>query len=137
MTVRPVHLLVGVATVLVFLGTGLYMRSGFPELYEGNETIRYLFRANHVYLLFSGLVNILLGVYRQASETRWKSLLQSAGSWILVFSPALFLAAFVFEPPQASPMRPVTLLAVFLTFFGVVAHMIGGLSKRIRSGKNA
>ncbi|MGH2566714.1 MAG: hypothetical protein ACRDGA_00120 [Bacteroidota bacterium] len=52
------HIVIGIATVVVFLGTGLYMRLNFPDLYESNEAIRYLFRANHLYILFAGLLNI-------------------------------------------------------------------------------
>ena len=49
--VRKLHLIVGLAGVAVFLGTGVYMRTHFPALYAGNEALRYMYRANHVYLL--------------------------------------------------------------------------------------
>ena len=47
---QRLHRWVGIVTVVVFLLTGLYMRWRFPGLYETDETIRYLFRANHIYL---------------------------------------------------------------------------------------
>jgi hypothetical protein len=37
MTIKSVHLLVGLAGVLTFLGTGAYMATHFPAAYEGNE----------------------------------------------------------------------------------------------------
>jgi len=124
--VRRIHFLVGLATVIVFLGTGVYMRMNFPALYINDIVIRYMFRANHVYLLFSGLINIVLGLSVSHSNVIWKRRLQTIGSWILLSAPALFLAAFFIEPPQATPSRPITLLAVFLSLLGVIAHTIGG-----------
>lgn len=130
---KRLHFITGIATVLVFFGTGLYMNLNFPDLYRENETIRYMFRANHVYLLFSGLMNLLLGLSGAVAIVRWKILFQSAGSWIILVSPFLFLAAFVLEPPQASPVRPITLVAVFLSLLGVAAHLVGGYDRSPRA----
>ena len=124
------HIVTGIVTVVVFLGTGLYMRANFPALYESNEVIRYLFRANHVYILFSGLLNIVLGTYVVYHDAGWRRKLQLLGSWLLLAVPVVFIVAFIVEPPQASPMRPLTLIGAFATLVGIVAHMVGGRSLR-------
>jgi hypothetical protein len=64
---RKLHLIVGLAGVAVFLATGLYMHARFPALYGGNEALRFMYRANHVYLLLASLINVLalLGVAAQ------------------------------------------------------------------------
>ncbi|HWP81194.1 MAG TPA: hypothetical protein VNN76_00900 [Bacteroidota bacterium] len=124
---RKLHLIVGFLTCLVFLATGAYMRSGFPDLHAGNESIRFLYRANHVYILFSGLLNLCLGLYLTESSTKWRNKLQTFGSRILFLAPILFILAFFVEPPMASPTRPLTLVAAFLSVGGVLCHVIGGL----------
>ncbi|MBI2620174.1 MAG: hypothetical protein HYW57_08845 [Ignavibacteriales bacterium] len=129
MKLNRIHLTTGMSTVIVFLGTGLYMRMNFPQLYDENEAIRYLFRANHVYILFSGLLNILLGLYGSFSGLQKRRRLQIAGSWMLLLAVPFFVAAFVFEPPLALPYRPLTLAGAVTAFVGTMLHLIGGYRK--------
>lgn len=130
MTVKRLHGIVGFVTVLVFLGTGMYMRMTFPELYDGNQVIRYLFRANHVYILFAGLLNVLPGLYLSWSIIPWRRSLQRIGSWMILIGPLLFLVAFIIEPVQASPMRPQTVTAAFVSLMGVTLHGIAVVIRR-------
>jgi hypothetical protein len=120
---RRAHLLVGAFGVLVFLGTGLYMRSGFPGLYGGNEALRYMYRANHIYLLLASLVNIVLGIYLAAPEAGWRALLSRIGSVLAILSSVLLCYAFFAEVPKASPERVFTALGVFSLAAGVVAQL--------------
>lgn len=121
------HLIVGVATVSIFLGTGVYMRIGFPDLYAGNEVIRFLFRANHVYILFAGLLNVVAGLYMSLAEVPWRRKLQQAGSWLLLASGPVFIVAFVVEPMQAGPMRPLTISGAAVALVGVGLHFLAGV----------
>ena len=73
-SVRSLHLLVGAGGVLAFLGTGAWMATHFPGAYAGGETIRYMYRANHVYLLLASLVNLAIGMYRVSSRPGWRTL---------------------------------------------------------------
>lgn len=130
MTVKRLHAIVGIGTVLVFLGTGVYMGISFPQLYDGNEVIRYLFRANHVYILFAGLLNVLPGLYLSWSIIPWRKSLQRAGSWMILIASLLFVAAFIVEPVQASPMRPLTVTAAFVTLVGVTLHGIAVVARK-------
>ena len=120
---RTSHLLVGVLGVLVFLATGLYMRANFPALYAGNETLRYMYRANHVYLLLASLVNIALGVYLVVPGTGWKARLSRVGSGLVLLAPFVLCYAFFVEVPKASPERIFTALGVVLVALGVVLHL--------------
>lgn len=47
--------------MVLFLATGLYMRHHFPASYEANETVRYLYRSNHLDILYAGLLNLAPG----------------------------------------------------------------------------
>ena len=120
---RKLHLIVGLAGVAVFLGTGVYMRTHFPALYGGNEALRYMYRANHVYLLLASLVNVALGVYLSSAESGWRASLGKAGSVLALLSPALLCYAFFAEVPLASPARIVTLLGVVSIALGVAAQL--------------
>jgi hypothetical protein len=120
---RRAHLLVGALGVLVFLGTGLYMRWGFPDLYAGNEALRYMYRANHIYLLLGSLVNVVLGIYLVAPESGWRAVLSRAGSVFAVISPMLLAYAFFTEVPKASPERVLTALGIVSLAAGVVAQL--------------
>jgi hypothetical protein len=42
---RRIHLVVGLATFLIFLMTGVALWLMFPGVYHANESIRYLYRA--------------------------------------------------------------------------------------------
>ncbi|MEX2117700.1 MAG: hypothetical protein WEB37_12520 [Bacteroidota bacterium] len=125
MNEKRLHLIVGISN----------MRMEFPDLYAGNEAIRYLFRANHVYILFCGLLNVVAGLYLSASESRWRRMLQRTGSWLLLASAPVFLAAFVVEPMQASPLRPLTVTAAFFALVSVGLHFLA-TAVRSRSDKN-
>jgi hypothetical protein len=120
---RHAHLLVGVLGVLVFLATGVYMQSGFPDLYAGNEALRYMYRANHIYLLLASLVNVVLGVYLAAPAGGWRARTSKIGSVLAISSPVLLGYAFFAEVPNASPERVVTALGVFLVALGAVGQL--------------
>jgi hypothetical protein len=121
--VKAPHLLVGLLGVLVFLATGLYMRSNFPALYANDEALRYMYRANHVYLLLASSVNIALGVYLVAPKSGWRALLSRVGSGLVLLAPFVLCYAFFVEAPKASPERVFTVLGVSLVALGVVAQL--------------
>src|SRR5438105_4041596 len=105
MWIRNAHYLIGALTLILFIVSGQYMGlvyRGFsnPELYGHNEAVRFLFRANHIYLLLPALINLLLGSYLTLAPGRGHRIAQYIGSALLLLSTLLLLAAFVIEPPQ-------------------------------------
>ncbi len=119
---RSWHLLIGIGGVLAFLGTGAYMATHFPAAYESNEAIRYLYRANHVYLLLGSLINIAAGIYRPGARPGWRGKVALVGSALMLAAPFLLFYAFFFEAPRGTPERAATLLAVFMLLIGVLAQ---------------
>jgi hypothetical protein len=119
-SVKSLHLLVGVGGVLAFLGTGAYMATHFPAAYEGHEAVRYLYRANHVYLLLGSLINLAVGIYRPASRPGWRGTVALAGSALVLVAPFLLLYAFFFEAPRGTPERAATLVGALMLLVGVV-----------------
>lgn len=122
---KPVHKYFGLATVIVFLLTGLYMRFGFPGLYEEAEVIRFTFRANHVYILLAGLINVTLGIYMSVHHQSWKRHLQSIGSVFILMAPILLIVAFFYEARSGLPERYMTSIGIFSLFIGVICHTPG------------
>ena len=120
---RRLHLAVGIAGVFVFLVTGVYMWMYFPELYRGDEALRFMYRANHVYILLASLVNVVLGVYLAAQRAGWRATFGSVGSGLVILSPLILGLAFVVETPSATPDRALTVLGVFILFIGVLAQL--------------
>lgn len=118
------HRSVGFVTLGLFLVSGMYMRTRFPEAYLGNESIRYLYRANHLYLLFAGLLNLLLGATLVEAPAGPRRRAQQVGSTLLLFVPALLTWAFITEPPRGLPGRPITLIAVIMAASGTLLHVV-------------
>ncbi len=134
MDLKRLHRWTGIVTVVVFLGTGVYMLWQFPGLYDGNETIRYLFRANHIYLLMAGLLNLGLGLYFAAQEAGWRRTLQRVGSALLMASPVILLAAFIIEPAQPDSERLITAAGLFAALGGIGFHFTATVFRR-RAGE--
>ena len=120
---RKLHFLIGLLGVLVFLFTGAYMNITFPGSYEGNEVIRYMYRANHVYLLMASLVNLAISYYLYYSYLGWRRTCVHIGSILLYLSPFVLTYAFFFEAPLAIPERNYTFLGVVLLVVGMVLHL--------------
>jgi hypothetical protein len=127
---RKLHLVVGLAGVVTFLATGIFMRAHFPDLYSANEALRYIYRANHVYILLASLANLALGVHLAGGRTGWRAKLSTVGSILALASPVVLCFAFVFEASKASPDRIVTLLGVFALAFGIAAQALSGPAQR-------
>jgi hypothetical protein len=120
---RKLHLVVGLVGIAVFLSTGLYMFRGFPELYGTNEAVRYMYRANHVYVLLSSLINVALAIYLVPARPGWKAWVGKIGSVLLILSPPILCYAFFAEAPKATPERAFTGLGVLALLLGVLAHL--------------
>ena len=60
-SIGSAHRLLGLGTIGLFLVTGVLMRRQHLHLLPPDSGLRVLFRSRHVYLLFSGLVNLALG----------------------------------------------------------------------------
>lgn len=127
---RRLHLLFGLVGIAVFLGTGVYMARGFPGLYGTNEALRFMYRANHIYLLLASLVNLALGIYLRPALPGWRSKLAAAGSFLLLHAPAILVVAFFVEVPKASPDRAMTGIGIFVTLLGLLMHLPNARAQR-------
>jgi hypothetical protein len=125
---RTVHLLVGVAGLGAFLATGLFMDRRLDHLVGMADGPRALYRSGHIYILFSALLHVLIGVYFIRSRSLPGRLVQTAGSALLFVSLGLFLYGFFVETPIGAIERPMIRNAIVWSLAGVLLHGIGSLA---------
>jgi hypothetical protein len=123
---RATHLSIGLLTVAVFLATGQLLRHHHPPTDTLSDSARLMLRSRHIYILASGLVNLMLGLYMQR-KAGWRGTLQLIGSGLLLISPAMLVVAFVTEP--ASGFRPElwwSSMGLYALFGGAMLHLATG-----------
>ncbi len=130
---RGLHLLIGIVAVMAFLATGRFMRHHDPPMTVLSDSSRLMFRSRHIYILASGLVNLMLGLYMQRRAAGWRGITQAVGSIFLVVSPTLLIPAFAIEP--ASGFQPEmwrSAAGLYVLFLGCMAHLASGIGKSRR-----
>jgi hypothetical protein len=127
---RGLHLWAGVLGVVAFLVTGQFMRHHQPPMDTLSESVRLMHRSRHIYILASGLVNLMLGLYVRPQFSRWRRVMQSIGSALLVSSTAMLILAFIEEPDMGfQPEMWWSHLGLYALFAGCMVHVasaIGG-----------
>ena len=118
-----VHLTIGIVGIIVFLATGIYMFVNFPELYGDNQAIRYMYRANHIYILLASLINLCCGIYMPPSKSGWRKRLARFGSLLIMIAPIILCVAFFYEAPLGISERYVTALGIYALLLGVLTQL--------------
>jgi hypothetical protein len=127
---RRVHLAVGILAVAAFLATGQFMRMHMPPMAVLEDGLRMVYRSRHIYLLGSGLVNLLLGLYLRARAAGWRKRTQTAGSVLLLVAPLLLLMAFINEPGRGVGAELwQSSYGMFALFGGSMLHAIAGIGR--------
>jgi hypothetical protein len=117
------HLAVGVAGVVAFLGTGQYMDLVHDHLRGMDDARRLLFRSTHLYLLFGSLVNLALGLYLRPAFG-WRSWVRPVGSVFILATPFLAAAGFFTEPWLSGLERPYSRPAAYGCLAGMFLHLV-------------
>jgi hypothetical protein len=128
------HLIVGLTVVVIFLLTGQYMEYVHNRLLP--DGIRMLYRSRHIYLLLSGLLNLILGIYFVRQPRGWRRTIQTVGTILFVLSPGLLLAGFFSEPHKGPEQTMVAPLGIFSIALGTVLHALAQVRKRASESQN-
>ncbi len=107
----------------MFIATGIWLRFRGQAVIDQDDAIHFSLRANHVYILFAGLLNVAVGLNPLDPAVAWRRRLQLVGSALLLATPLLLLAAFIVEGPQAQAHRPLTEAGVILMFLAVMCQV--------------
>ncbi len=121
---RRLHLLMGALGCVAFALTGQFMKWHFPEVYGANDAARMLYRSAHIYILLTGIAQLLLGIYWRSAPRGWRHLAQRVGSCLLLPTPALVTIAFGVEPGLENLSRPLTFATVVLSIAGTALHLV-------------
>lgn len=124
------HLIFGIVLFFVFTTTGNYMRADFPDKEAISQELRVLMRSRHIYILFSALIHIVLGVYMRMSGSRWQQVAQYIGSAFLFISSGLLVWAFVEETYTVMGFSELSRNGIYLSLAGVVLHLLGGFRQK-------
>lgn len=122
--------------VIVFLGTGQYMRLVHDQLRGIPDAQRMLFRSTHIYLLLVSLINVSLGLYFTPPPGNWRRRLASLGSVLLLVAPWLLLLGFATEPWLSELARPYTRPALFSALGGIVLHLLAATGQRTNTARD-
>jgi hypothetical protein len=123
MLLRRLHLILGIVGVVAFLATGQYMDHRWDHLSGMADRPRLLFRSAHIYLLFSSLLNLLLGIYWTRGRTRLRRGFQAVGSVLVAAGPFLFILAFLREPWLHDLARPFATWGIYASFAGALLQL--------------
>jgi hypothetical protein len=115
---RRVHLAAGLPIVVIFLITGQFMRHHQPPLGTLSDATRLMYRSRHIYILASGLINLMLGLYLPRTPQGWRGTVRTVGSVLLLISPVLLILAFVSEPAKGFQSEMVCSVAGLYALFG-------------------
>ena len=118
------HLIFGIVLFVVFLITGKFMRVDFPDKDIIPQDLRLLMRSRHIYILFSSLIHILLGLYLQTHEKLWRKYLQIFGSFLLFSASLLLIWAFIFETYTAKHFSDISRYGLYASLAGTIFHLL-------------
>jgi len=125
-TIQKWHLVVGLAALAFFAGTGQYLHFRQPAMESTELGPRMVLRAGHIYLLFGGLLNVVVGLRIEHIAGR----LSRFGSILLLASPVLLGAGFCIEATRNAVERHLTRAGVFVAVIGVLLQFIAFLAYR-------
>ena len=130
---RKLHLLTGILTITIFLVTGQIMSHHQPAMRMLSDSQRLLFRSRHLYILASGLVNLMIGLYLQ-TWNGWRAAMQRFGSGLLILSPIFLVLAFRHDPGHDLQSHLWhSAVGLFALFGGCMLHLIGSLGRGVVS----
>jgi len=119
---KKIHFYFGITVVVHFVITGLLMRWNTFSLEPQDITTRMMFRANHVYILFSGLINLLISFcYNKEDHT---NLFHSIASGLMIFSTIALNAGFYIDPVKNINLKTDMLQRAF-TGYSVIGCVTG------------
>ena len=121
--IRRIHLAVGAAGLVAFVVTGQYMAIVLKGLADVPDGPRMLYRSAHLYLMWSSLVNLVVGFHFRRAEERGARIIQTVASACVLVGPLLVTVGFFIESPANDFSRWFTSVANYLALAGVLASI--------------
>ena len=119
---KNIHFYFGIIVVAHFAITGLEMRLNLFSVSSDDTLTRMMFRANHIYILFSGIMHLLVN-YTLRDEYPINRL-QITASGILIIATIALNISFYLEPTTHTFTRTITSNSIKGCFLGAVIHLL-------------
>jgi hypothetical protein len=117
------HIAVGAIGLLAFAVTGQYMAIMLRGLADMPDGPRMLYRSAHLYLMWSALLNLFVGVRFTAAAGKGARTVQTVASGMLLAGPALIVVGFFVESPANDFDRLYSSVANYLALGGALLHL--------------
>lgn len=132
MTLKRINLIFGLLLFIVFLGTGYYMAEYFRPEHMDNLVMRMQIRANHIYILFIALLNIVAYRSNFSSNHKKTNVLEIVFRLFLILSGIFAVIAFLKEHTGDLSVRTWTLLTVILSVTAIGLLLLNELFNALR-----
>lgn len=109
------------------------MRIDFPDKEIIPQEFRLLMRSRHIYILLSGFIHIILGLYLQFRPLVWQKSLQIFGSLLLFAGTILLISAFFYETYTTRGFSDVSRQGLYTTLAGTIFHLLGGFQVKSKN----
>jgi hypothetical protein len=123
---KRIHLTFGILIVIAFLLTGQYMDKFYNHMVGMPDAPRLLYRTRHIFILFSGLINLGIAAYFTTRTELPRKILQAFGSALIFFSSMLFIVAFFYEPGLKNLYTPLSHWGAYAIAAGTALHLLSG-----------
>ncbi|GEM_PF-5175889 len=115
----------------IFLLTGQYLKWVIKPRYLIEIDQRMMARANHIYIFFISMLNVLSSLIETEKGTRWVAACGWVSRIVLMISGCIFVLAF-FQPYGIElSQRRLPLVGVVLTLVGIALSLPKTLNRRI------
>lgn len=128
---KIINLIFGVLLLIVFLITGWYMKEVLKSEHLLDSTVRMELRANHIYILFISLLNIL-SFKVNLSESTISKYCNFIFRFLLVFAGLLAIAAFIYEHSGILEERIITFYQILFSLVAIGAVALNEMSLIIK-----
>ena len=98
------------------------MDRNFNHLADMEDLPRALMRAQHLYILLVGLINIALGSYLTISKEKLTRTFQIFGSVLIFTATCILVYSFFYELPSDRIERPICRMGLYIVLAGVLGH---------------
>jgi hypothetical protein len=127
---KKAHLIFGILIVIAFLLTGQYMDKYYNHMIGVPDGPRMLYRTRHIFILFAGLINLVIAAYFTSRAQLGRRILQLLGSILVLTGSVLFIAAFFYEPGLKDLYTPLSHWGTYTVAAGTVLHLLSGIRER-------
>lgn len=114
------HFYIGAITFVAFIFTGLYMRLGLHHLKTDDVTHRMMFRANHIYILFTSLLNFSIAFFKRSNLKR----LETLASFFILIATLGVVVSFFMDPQTGNIQRDITRFSVIGLSIGFLIQLL-------------